>query len=580
MYDTASDHALSNDIGSAYGRLLWGTMDLLGIDGSIERKMMVAVGLQFAAGLALAAVVVTFEGTAALVAVGALLSLATVAFLNTALIVREDVIAPLRELESSAETIASGSLDVASPTIDQPDEIGSLATSFARMHETLRVTDRQAEALATESFDDPVLDRSVPGAFGDSLDRMAGNLSSAITDLEARSERLTRLIEEFDDVSARAADGDLTARLPEDGIDERFDGVVASYNEQLDAFEAAVGRAKPFAGNVAESSEHARRELSAVSETSRTNAEHVEGIAADAARQSETLGSLAGDAETLSATVEEIAATSSELSEIATRSSESADDGVAAAEAAREALHDAAEIAAETEAAVSRLVDRTESIREVVAFIDEVATRTNLLALNASIEAARADAGTAGFEVVAEEVKSLAEETHDSAGEIEAIIGDIDEETRAVAADVDDLTDRIDTAVDTVDSATEEFVSIADDTAAVEGSATEISAATDRQAQVASDVSARVDELAEIGDDTADRADTVAAEAADGVERLQGAAESVTALAGQADRLSAALDAFEVGDVRHDVEGAERRAADGTDTDGIDTDASTVGPAD
>jgi len=548
MNTTSSAPGGLRRVGSVYKRLLWGTMDAFGITDSLWRKMMVAVGLQFAAGIALATVVVVFEGATALAVAGGLLALAAIACFNTALIVREDLTQPLRELESSAETVAEGTLDVDSPTIEQDDEVGSLAASFGRMHETLRVTDRQAEALADESFDDPVLEESVPGEFGDSLDRMAENLSAAISDLEARSARLTRLIEEFEAASTRAADGDLTVRLPAEEIDDRFEGVVTSYNEQLDAFEAAIGRAKPFAGEVADASETARRELDAVSETSEANAAEVGEIADDAARQSETLGSLAGDAETLSATVEEIAAASNELSEVATRTATNADDGVDAVEEARTALHDAADIAAETDEAVARLVERTESIREIVSFIDEVASRTNLLAVNASIEAARADTDTAGFEVVAEEVKSLAEETHESAGEIEELIGDIDEETHAVAADVDDLTTRIDEAVATVDAATEAFTAIAEDTADVEESAAEISSATDQQAQVATDVSARVDELAEIGDATAERSDSVASDTVEGAARLREAADSVTSLAGQADRLSDALSAFEVGE--------------------------------
>ena len=169
------------------------------------------------------------------------------AFFNTALIVREDLIRPLRALESSVETVAAGSLDAEPPDIEQDDEVVSLSDSFARMQETLRVTGRQADALASESFNDPVLDRSVPGAFGESLDRMAENLSTAIADLEARSDRLSRLIEEFETASARASDGDLDARFSEDAIDDRFSDVVESYNDQLAAFETTVGRAKPFA---------------------------------------------------------------------------------------------------------------------------------------------------------------------------------------------------------------------------------------------------------------------------------------------------------------------------------------------
>ena len=531
---------------SAYKRGLWGMMEVLGINDSLWRKLMVAVGLQFAAGIALAGAAVVLEGTATAVVLGLFLVLAVVAFGNTALIIREDLIRPLGRLESSAEAIGGGDLDCDRLDVEQHDEIGSLADSFDRMNDTLRTTARQADALASEEFDDPVLDQSVPGDFGESLDRMAANLSEAISDLEARSARLGRLIEEFETATERASDGDLRVRIPSEEIDGEFEDVVASYNRQLDAFETAIEEAKPFAEDVATASEAARHEVREVSETSAENAEQVEDIAEDAVRQSEMLTSLSSDAETLSATIEEIAATSNQLSEIATETATNAADGASAAEDATEKLRNAAEIARETDAAVSRLVERTETIGEIAAFIDEVASRTDLLAVNASIEAAHTDTDTGGFEVVANEVKNLAEETHESAGEIEELIHDIDEETHTVADDVDELTTHIEDAVETVEGVSESFTTIADDTANVDDSAAEISSATDQQAEVATEVSATVDDLAEIGDSTARRAKSVAEQADDGSDRLRGATETVAELAEQADRLAGSLERFEV----------------------------------
>jgi methyl-accepting chemotaxis protein len=76
---------------------------------------------------------------------------------------------------------------------------------------------------------------------------------------------------------------------------------------------------------------------------------------------------------------------------------------------------------AETVSSIEELSDRMDRINEVTEFIARIATETNMLALNAGIEASKVDEGAEGFEVVAEEVKSLAEETRESAGEIEEI---------------------------------------------------------------------------------------------------------------------------------------------------------------
>jgi methyl-accepting chemotaxis protein len=79
----------------------------------------------------------------------------------------------------------------------------------------------------------------------------------------------------------------------------------------------------------------------------------------------------------------------------------------------------------ETVDAIEQLSERMDRINEVTEFITRVATETNMLALNAGIEASKVEEGAEGFEVVAQEVKSLAEETRESAGEIEEIATEV-----------------------------------------------------------------------------------------------------------------------------------------------------------
>ncbi|WP_241997316.1 methyl-accepting chemotaxis protein, partial [Halorubrum sp. SD626R] len=107
-----------------------------------------------------------------------------------------------------------------------------------------------------------------------------------------------------------------------------------------------------------------------------------------------------------------------------------AERGQAGREEAAEAIEELETLEArigETATAVENLVDRVGEIDEIAAVIDGIAEETNLLALNASIEAARADGSGDGFAVVADEVKALAEETRAEAAEISGRIDEVQE---------------------------------------------------------------------------------------------------------------------------------------------------------
>lgn len=149
-------------------------------------------------------------------------------------------------------------------------------------------------------------------------------------------------------------------------------------------------------------------------------------------------GTVATAGEEMSATSSDIAANCISAAENASRASVMAKDGAAVVMGTVKGMERIANRVKETAASVDALGSSSEQIGNIIGTIEDIADQTNLLALNAAIEAARAGEQGRGFAVVADEVRALAERTTRATKEISAMIGGIQKETRTAVSSMEE----------------------------------------------------------------------------------------------------------------------------------------------
>jgi methyl-accepting chemotaxis protein len=213
----------------------------------------------------------------------------------------------------------------------------------------------------------------------------------------------------------RQGKADLTHMIPASSEDE-FGEIACSFN----TFTAAV-----------------KEIMIRLSSCSEQLASASEEISAGAKLSSEAAGSQAEEVQRAAAAIQEMSATSQEISQNSQNAAEASHKAAASAreggETVEHTLVSMRNIAESSKNAVARIAElgrSSEQIGKIIAVIDEIADQTNLLALNAAIEAARAGEQGRGFAVVADEVRKLAERTTGATREIGGMIESIQSETK------------------------------------------------------------------------------------------------------------------------------------------------------
>ncbi|MCF4984074.1 HAMP domain-containing protein [Pseudomonas syringae] len=308
--------------------------------------------------------------------------------------------------------------------------------------------------------------------------------------------QITTPLQETLEVVERVASGDLSRNLKVDRKDE-LGKLQATIQRMTVSLRELVGGIRDGVTQIASAAE----ELSAVTEqtSAGVNSQKVE------------TDQVATAMHEMTATVQEVARNAEEASEAAVTADRQARDGERVVNEAIAQIERLASAVGNSSEAMGALKQESDKIGSVLDVIKSVAEQTNLLALNAAIEAARAGEAGRGFAVVADEVRSLAQRTQKSTEEIEALIARLQSGTQQATTVMDSSRELSTSSVELTRRAGGSLANITKTVSSIQAMNQQIAAAAEEQSATAEEINRSIINVRDVSEQTSAASEETAA---------------------------------------------------------------------
>lgn len=278
-------------------------------------------------------------------------------------------------------------------------------------------------------------DKGAIGELAHGLQTMIDNLNEMVEERRHTVEELRRKVDMILGAVTKAAEGDLTVKLHIAGDDE-IGQLARGVQSMIDSLNFLVAQVQRSGIQVTSSATH-------IAATAKEQE-------ATVAEQAATVNEVVTTATEISATAKELVHTMDEVAKVAEGTASSAESGQAGLKKMGMTMHQVVEASSSIAAKLEVLNEKASNINTVVTTITKVADQTNLLSLNAAIEAEKAGEYGLGFSVVATEIRRLADQTAVATWDIEQMVKEMQSAVTAGVMSVEKFTEEVRRSVDEV----------------------------------------------------------------------------------------------------------------------------------